>query len=83
MKKNIILILIQDLNELLEIKEKNLNAIFLPLDFSTLLYCKKNKLNHLNPIEFLDNKLHRTGILQHIKAKKELKKSFKNFDQVQ
>ena len=52
MKKNIILILIQDLNELLEIKEKNLNAIFLPLDFSTLLYCKKNKLNHLNPIEF-------------------------------
>ena len=41
-----------------------------------LLYCKKNKLNHLNPIEFLDNKLHRTGIYN-IKAKKELKKSFK------
>ena len=72
MKKKIILTLIQDLNELLEIKEKKFNAIFLPLDFATLLYCKKNQLNHLNPIDFLDNKLHRVGILQHAKAKKVL-----------
>ena len=80
-KKKLNLAPVQDMSELLEIKNKKDNVTFVPLDFSSLLFCKHKKLNFIEPKDFLNNEIHRKGILSHVKIKKSLENSFKYNDQ--
>ena len=66
-KKKLNLAPVQDMSELLEIKNKKDNVTFVPLDFSSLLFCKHKKLNFIEPKDFLNNEIHRKGILSHVK----------------
>ena len=54
-KKKLNLAPVQDMSELLEIKSKKDNVTFVPLDFSSLLFCKTKKLNYIEPKDFLNN----------------------------
>ena len=76
MKKKISIAPTQDLQELLEIKKKNFKATFLPLDFSSLLYCKYFNLDHIDPLNFLNNNVHKKGIINHYKIKSIIEKKF-------
>ena len=76
-KRKISLAPAQDLKELIEIQKLKPKVHYLPLDFGSLLYCKKQKLNHIDPIDFLDNKIHKNGITNQIQIKNNLKKIFK------
>ena len=69
------------MSELLEIKSKKDNVTFVPLDFSSLLFCKTKKLDYIEPKDFLNNEIHRKGILSHVKIKKYLENNFKFNDQ--
>lgn len=68
------LVLAQSIYELEYILKKiNKNLTCLPLNLETLIYCKKKKLNHINPINFLDNELHKEALIESKKLIEDLK----------
>jgi len=78
--KKISLIIAQDLKELKFILKKvnlNENSKCLPLSLDTLLYCDLNKIPYINPSSFLDNKIHKDGLVACEKLIKKYKE--KNF----
>lgn len=81
MKKKISLAPVQNINELLALKKIKHKVHFLPLDYGSLLYCKNNYLRHINPIDYLNNEIHKKGIQNHFQIRKELKKILKFHNQ--
>ena len=65
---------IQTTNELKFIYSKGINTYFLPLNLETLLFCKINKLNYFDPIEYFDNDFHEYALDKTLKFTKELPK---------
>ena len=51
---------ISELNFIL--KNTNQDLVCLPLNLEVLLHCKLNKINFINPINFLDNNFHKNSI---------------------
>jgi len=55
---------VQTVDELLFVKKSQPNAVILPLELSTLLYCNKNKFSFIDPSIYSDNNLH-LEIIEH------------------
>ncbi len=63
-KKKIEICIAQNLNELKYLKKyfNNNNIFFIPLDIETQSFCEIEKLNYLNPLEFIKKDFHKVAI---------------------
>ena len=63
-KKKIEICIAQNLNELKYLKKyfNNKNIFFIPLDIETQSFCEIEKLNYLNPLEFIKKDFHKVAI---------------------
>ena len=73
------LVLAQNIIELKFIISKIKSGFFcLPLNLDILVYCELNKIPYINPIDYLNNSIHKNGLIESEKFLKDIKFSRTN-----